>query len=86
MNTITKEDLDILKEDLLSNINEIVDNKLSCAVKSIEFDWLRSKAIRRLMDISPSTLQNLRITGKVGYRKIMGSYYYNKTDLLNLFK
>jgi hypothetical protein len=83
---IKKEDLVFFKDELLFEIHKIIDEKLDDKGQSIEFDWLRSKAVRRLMDISPATLQNLRITGKVGYRKIMGSYYYNRTDLLNLFK
>ncbi|WP_313375344.1 hypothetical protein [Chishuiella sp.] len=36
--------------------------------------------------MSAATLQNLRISGKIRSRKIMGSYYYNKLDLENLFK
>ncbi|WP_394366102.1 helix-turn-helix domain-containing protein [Sphingobacterium faecium] len=51
-----------------------------------EFDWLRSKAIRKMMDISPATLQNLRITGKIRHKKVMGSYYYNRSDLQKLFQ
>jgi hypothetical protein len=50
------------------------------------FDWLRSKAIRQMMDISPATLQNLRITGQIRHKKIMGSYYYNRSDLQKLFE
>jgi hypothetical protein len=37
------------------------------------------------MSVSPATLQNLRITGKIGFKKVMNSYYYSRTDLLNLF-
>jgi len=37
------------------------------------------------MNISLATLQNLRITGKIRYTKIMGSYYYSKGDLMQLF-
>lgn len=85
MDTLTKGDLEILKKEMLSEIKALIEEKINCEGQLLEFEWLRSKAIRRLMDISPATLQNLRITGKVGYRKIMGSYYYNRTDLLNLF-
>jgi hypothetical protein len=48
-------------------------------------EWIKSSRVRKLLDISPATLQNLRISGKIGYRKIGGSYYYAKTDLYNLF-
>lgn len=51
-----------------------------------DFGWLRSKAIRRMMDISAATLQNLRISEKIRFKKVMGSYYYSKEDLLKLFE
>nr|WP_316928693.1 helix-turn-helix domain-containing protein [Chryseobacterium populi] len=50
-----------------------------------EAEWLRSKSIRALLNISPASVQNLRISGKVRYRKVMGSYYYNRTDIMKLF-
>lgn len=81
MEQITKNDLESLRTSLLFDIEQILDRKGSPP----EFEWLRSKAIRKLMDISPATLQNIRIAGKIRYKKVMGSYYYNKTDLMNLF-
>lgn len=81
MEQITKEDLEYFRIKLLTDIEQILELNRN----SQEFDWFRSKAIRKLMDISPATLQNLRITGKIRYKKILGSYYYNKTDLLKLF-
>lgn len=81
MEQLTKNDLEALRTRLLFDIEQILDRKGS----SPEFEWLRSKAIRKLMDISPATLQNIRIAGKIRYKKIMGSYYYNKTDLMKLF-
>lgn len=48
-------------------------------------EWLKSRVVRKLMDMSPGSLQNLRVTGKVRLKKVLGSYYYNKSDLTNLF-
>ncbi len=81
MEQITKEDLEYFRRKLLSDIEQLLELNRN----SHEFDWLRSKAIRKLMDISPATLQNLRISGQIRFKKILGSYYYNKTDLLKLF-
>ena len=39
---------------------------------------VKEQTIRSLMYISAGTLQTLRITGKVRYRKVMGSYYYRR--------
>lgn len=83
-NCITKDDLKALHMVLLRDIGEMLKQSEPKTEMSVE--WLRSKAIRHLMDMSPGTLQNLRITGKIRFKKIMGSYYYNKSDVLNLFE
>ncbi|MGB3105380.1 helix-turn-helix domain-containing protein [Sphingobacterium siyangense] len=85
MEIITKQDLQSFKEELMVDFDQLLEKKFN-TVSSTQFEWLRSKAIRKMMDISPAALQNLRVTGKIRYKKIMGSYYYNKTDLLNLFE
>jgi hypothetical protein len=69
---------------MLSDIQQMLVGSLVPPTE--EFDWLRSKAIRKMMDISPATLQNLRITGKIRHKKVMGSYYYNRSDLQKLFQ
>lgn len=82
-NLVTKEDLHNFRLLLLADIENLIlkkDNNI------IETEWLRSKDIRKILNVSPGTLQNMRIAGKLKYRKILGSYYYNKNDLENLFK
>lgn len=85
MEITTNNDLDLLRSNLIKDFEEILDLKLNCQEKLVDFDWLRSRVVRKLLSISPATLQNLRVTGKIRYKKIMGSYYYNKHDLQNLF-
>ncbi|MDR6920208.1 helix-turn-helix domain-containing protein [Chryseobacterium sp. 2987] len=85
MDTITKNDLETLRSQIISDIVSLIDNKLQREEESGEFGWMRSKEIRKKLKISAATLQNLRITGKIRFRKILGSYYYNNADLLNLF-
>lgn len=84
---ITKDDLRQFRLILIQDIEKIIDNRIPVSSPENEhsIDWLRSKAIRKIMNISPATLQNLRITGKIRYTKIMGSYYYSKSDLMLLF-
>lgn len=84
---ITKDDLRQLRLILIQDIEKIFDNRIPVQTNENEhsIDWLRSKAIRKMMNISPATLQNLRITGKIRYAKILGSYYYSKSDLLSMF-
>lgn len=81
---VSKQDLEIFRLRIISDIERLLEVTINQPKE--EFDWLRSKAIRKMMDISPATLQNLRITKKIRHKKIMGSYYYNRTDLQNLFE
>ena len=39
-------------------------------------EWLRSPEVRKLLKISHGTLQNLRVTGTLPYKKIGGIIYY----------
>lgn len=84
MDIITQQDLQVFREQLISDFDLLLERKSNSASSS-QFEWIRSKAIRKIMDISPATLQNLRVSGKIRFKKVMGSYYYNKHDLLNLF-
>lgn len=84
MEIITKKDLQLLRDNLTSDFEQLLQQKFSSDITN-NFDWLRSKAIRKMMDISPATLQNLRVSGKIKFKKVLGSYYYNKIDLLKLF-
>lgn len=83
---VTKKDLETFGMFLMKNFEELLERNSKVDTNPIDLEWLRSKAIRSLMNISAGTLQNLRISGKVRYRKIMGSYYYNRNDIDQLFK
>lgn len=82
---ITKEDLrqfGLLLQDKMQQIFL----QLNCSGnETIEPQWLKSKAVRKLLDISAGSLQNLRISQKVRFKKVLGSYYYSREDLLKLF-
>lgn len=86
MEPITKQDLEALGSQIVKDLELLMNAKDEQNEVDNQFNWMRSKKIRKLMDISPATLQNFRISGKIRHKKIMGSYYYNKTDLLNLFE
>ncbi|SHM07707.1 DNA-binding protein [Flavobacterium saccharophilum] len=79
---VTKDDLRQFSQII---INEIRYDRNK---KEEEFipDWLKSRVVKKSLNISSASLQSLRVTGKVRCRKILGSYYYSKTDLNNLFK
>ncbi|MBA5630325.1 helix-turn-helix domain-containing protein [Moheibacter lacus] len=86
MNYITNDDLEKFRVSLIEDIKKILQTYHSENTENNEnTEWLRSKMIRKILNISPGTLQNLRTSGKIRYQKVLGSYYYSKSDLLKLF-
>jgi hypothetical protein len=82
---LTKDDLrqfGLLLVDQFKLILESSKNKDDIGLKP---EWIKSRVLRKLMDMSAASLQNLRITKKICSKKVLGSYYYNKSDLMNLF-
>lgn len=73
---VTGEDLRRL-EDLLKEIKQIVQPGQSQPKK-----WLKSSEVRKMLNISPGTLQNLRINGTLRFTK-MGSIMYYKLEDIN---
>lgn len=73
---MTKKDLQQFKLELLEELKELLgrDNK----PKS---EWLRSGEVRKMLKISPGTLQNLRICGTLRSTKLGGIHYYNQDDI-----
>jgi hypothetical protein len=82
---VTKEDLRQFGLLLLDKIQTIFKERNSQQIESSDPEWIKSKAVRKLLDISAASVQSLRVTQKVRCKKVMGSYYYNKADLLKLF-
>lgn len=85
MENITKDDLRQLRLLILNDVEELLNQKFAAKFDKDPQEWLRSKSVRQILNISPATLQNLRIAGNLRYRKIMGLYYYSKADLVKLF-
>jgi hypothetical protein len=84
-NGITKEDLQQFGALLIGTIRKMIEGGKGTEKEAVQPEWLKSRAVRKMLDISPGTLQNLRITGKVRFKKVLGSYYYSKEDLMRLF-
>jgi hypothetical protein len=77
---ITSDDLREFKIELLDEIRVIIREQRSNTTKQ----WLKSVEVRRLLNISPGTLQTLRINGTLPFTKIGGTNYYNATDIETL--
>lgn len=83
---ISKEDLRQFGLLLMDSFRQMIQKELPPDKQNFEPQWLKSRVVRKLMDVSPGTLQNLRVTGQIRFKKVMGSYYYSKADLEKLFK
>lgn len=83
---ITKEDLRQFGLLLFDKIQTVLKEMNYVEKVSVDPEWLKSRAVRKLLDISAGSVQNLRTTGKIRFKKVLGSYYYNKEDLQRLFK
>jgi hypothetical protein len=74
---ITTEDFETFKIDLLQEIKKIVESQTNARPNK----WLRSIEVRKLLNLSNGTLQNLRINGTLSYTKVGGILYYSYTDI-----
>jgi len=82
---VTKEDLRQFGLLLIGTISKMIKVGSENEKDTVHPEWLKSRVVRKLLDISPGSLQNLRITGKIRFKKVLGSYYYNRSDLMHLF-
>lgn len=78
---ITKEDLRTFRAELLNDIKVLLKPRISESKT-----WLKSYEVRKLLSISPGTLQTLRINGTLCYTKIGGILYYRTEDINKLLE
>jgi hypothetical protein len=73
---ITREDLREFKTELLNELKQIMQPGQGQSKK-----WLKSSEVRKMLNISPGTLQNLRINGTLRFTKIGSIMYYKLEDI-----
>ena len=78
---ITKEDLKEFKSELLTEIRQLMQ-----AGQGPSGKWLKSNEVRKLLNISPGTLQNLRINGTIRFTRIGSIIYYKLEDINKLLE
>jgi hypothetical protein len=74
---VTKEDLEIFRIKLLDDLHKL----LSAAPTQPAKPWLKGAEVRKLLNISAGTLQNLRIAGQLTSKKVGGSHYYRYAQI-----
>jgi len=82
---ITKDDLRQFALVMMNDFRKIIEESKEDQNNKLTLEWLKSRVVRKLLDISAGSLQNLRVTGKIRFKKVLGSYYYSRADIMNLF-
>ena len=77
---ITKKDLLNFSNLILTEIQEMIGKPEQTK------QWLKSNEVRKLLNISPGTLQNLRVNGTITYTKIGSILYYASSDIDKLLE
>ena len=78
---ITREDLREFKTELLNELKQIMQPGQGQSKK-----WLKSSEVRKMLNISPGTLQNLRINGTLRFTKIGSIMYYKLEDIIKVLE
>lgn len=82
-NIITTDDLREFKIELLEEFKSILSQQnTQLTLKR----YLKSSEVMDLLQISPGTLQNLRINGTLPYTKIGGIIYYDAQEIQQIME
>jgi hypothetical protein len=74
---LTTQDLIEFKVELINELRRLFREFREHQPKK----WLKSNEVRKLLNISPSTLQNLRINGTLPYTRIGSIIFYSLDDI-----
>jgi hypothetical protein len=83
LDLITRQDLDQFKTELFAELKKLGVN---ASTEQSGKQWLKSIEVRKLLKISPGTLQNLRINGTLSYTAIGSILYYKYEDILKILE
>jgi hypothetical protein len=78
---LTKEDLQEFKEEMLKEMKAILE-----AGPAKPRKWVRSAVVLELLQVSPGSLQTLRINGTLRYSKIGGMVFYDYNHIEQLLE
>lgn len=71
---ITLKDLSMFKREIIQEVSNILIGK-------VEKRWLKSKEVRKMLDLSGGKLQYLRNKNKITFSKIGRTVYYLESDV-----
>lgn len=79
---VTAADLQQLKIELVREMRKLVVPQPTLTQRP----WLKSHEVRKLLKISPGTLQHLRDSGKLKFSKVGGIIFYDVKDVEEMIK
>jgi len=79
---LTTEDLEEFKHELLSDIKELLKTNSATLNKK----YLKAIELKKILNISPTTLQTLRVNGILPYSKVGGIIFYDIDDINKVMK
>ena len=75
---ITVNDLENVKKEIIGELSSLLKGNDNSK------QWMRSSEVRKMLNISAGTLQNLRINGTLPYSKIGATIFYNYDDIMSI--
>ena len=72
---ISAEDLAQFKDELIAQLKELLSG-------GSQQKWVRSKDVRKLLGISDSTLQTMRVNSTIPSYKLGSSWYYKYDEII----
>lgn len=79
---LTIGDLENFKNVLFDEIKNLLKETNGQQAK----EWLRSSEVRKMLGVSPGTLQNLRINRMLTFSKVGGIVFYKYDDIISLLE
>lgn len=79
---LTTDDLHEFKIELFDELKKLFKENQGLPSKK----WLRSGEVRKLLGISPGTLQNTRVNGTLPFTKMGGVLYYDAQDIYKILE
>ena len=80
---ITREDLEKFKQELFAELRR---PSFRSSKQEPQKEWLKSYEVRKLLGVSPNTLQSLRLNGTLPYTRLGGLIYYAYEDIRKLME
>jgi hypothetical protein len=79
---VTLADLEKFKEQMLSEMRRLLAGGGTQHSKQ----WLKSREVRKLLDVSPGKLHVMRTSRQLAFMRIGGVIYYDRADIEKMFE